>query len=47
MGIERAIALLSWKGRSLFWDRKGDRFFYESRDRYRVNFSIVQFNYVA
>ncbi|MCC3427662.1 MAG: hypothetical protein JGK12_28035 [Microcoleus sp. PH2017_01_SCD_O_A] len=25
---------LVWKGRSLFWDGKVDRFFYESRDRY-------------
>ncbi|WP_333306404.1 hypothetical protein [Microcoleus sp. B7-D4] len=33
MGIERAIDLLGWKGRSLFWQGKVDRFFYESRDR--------------
>ncbi|MEG4489630.1 hypothetical protein [Microcoleus sp. D2_18a_B4] len=27
------LLFLIWKGRSLFWDGKVDRFFYESRDR--------------
>jgi len=31
--MKRSIALLAWKGRSLFWHGKGDRFFYKSRDR--------------